>query len=449
VRTRPGARDLSERTLALVMAGGNGTRLGDLTRWHSKPALPFGGQYRNIDFPLSNCVNSGIRHIALLTQYKAHSLIQHVQQGWSFLRPEVGEFIEIWPAQQRRGTGWYAGTADAVYQNIDLIEAFAPACVLVLAGDHVYRMDYRAMVESHIGSGAGITVGAIEVPISTASAFGVMSVDPSGRVSRFDEKPSRPQSLREDPGTALASMGIYAFDPELLVDCLSRDAANPASVHDFGRDILPDAVGRIGVSAYVFRDPSTGRAAYWRDVGTVDSYWQANMELLAEPPALDLYDQSWPLWTRQPHCPPPRFIGEGVARQSIVSGGCSVAGRVEQSVLSTDCRVQQGASVESSVLLPNVVVGRNCRIRRAIIDSGCVIPDGLVIGENGVDDAARYHISPNRVALVTADMLRRQAASHLYARPPETEIDLLLERLEESLVLPNGASLRAETRSPA
>jgi glucose-1-phosphate adenylyltransferase len=392
------------------MAGGNGTRLGDLTRWHAKPALPFGGQYRNIDFPLSNCVNSGIRHIALLTQYKAHSLIQHVQQGWSFLRPEVGEFIEIWPAQQRRGKGWYAGTADAIYQNIDLIEELAPAHVLVLAGDHVYRMDYLAMLEAHIASGAGLTVGAVEVPVSAASAFGIMTIDSSGCVSSFDEKPVRPVPLPHDSETALASMGIYVFDRELLVDCLSADAADPASSHDFGRDILPGAVGTLGVSPYAFRDPFTGRPAYWRDVGTVDSYWQANMELLAEQPPFDLYDRHWPLWTRQPHGPPPRFIGDGTALRSIVSGGCSVAGRVERSLLSTDGCVQPGASVETSVLLPNVVVGRNCRIRRAVIDSGCVIPDGLAIGENAADDAARYHISPNRVVLVTADMLRRGAA---------------------------------------
>ena len=405
-----GARDLSERTLALVMAGGNGTRLGDLTRWHAKPALPFGGQYRNIDFPLSNCINSGIRHIGLLTQYKAHSLIQHVQQGWSFLRPELGEFLEIWPAQQRRGKGWYAGTGDAIYQNIDLIEELAPAHVLVLAGDHIYRMDYLAMLESHVASGAGVTVGAVEVPVSAASGFGVMTLDSSGWVSRFEEKPARPMPLPRDPQTALASMGIYVFDRELLVDRLSADAANPASSHDFGRDVLPDAIGTVGLSAYAFRDPSTGRPAYWRDVGTLDSYWQANIELLAEQPEFDLYDRRWPLWTRQPQCPPPRFVGDGAASRSIVSGGCSVAGRVEQSLLSTDCCVQPGASVETSVLLPNVVAGRDCRIRRAVIDSGCVIPDGLVIGDNTADDAIHYHVSPSGVTLVTADMLGRAAA---------------------------------------
>jgi glucose-1-phosphate adenylyltransferase len=409
LRTRE-TPSLSRDTLAIVMAGGNGTRLGDLTRWHSKPALPFGGQYRNIDFPLSNCVNSGIRRVALLTQYKAHSLIQHVHEGWSFLRPELGEFVEIWPAQQRCSTEWYAGTADALYQNLDLIQEIAPEHVLVLAGDHIYRMDYVPMLEAHVNRGLGITVGAIEVPVSSASHFGVMSVDAAGTVVRFDEKPQRPMPLPDDPTTALASMGIYVFDTAVLIDCLRLDAADPASAHDFGRDVVPAAIDTIGVSAHAFRDPATGGAAYWRDVGTLDSYWRSNLELLAEPPPFDLHDRSWPLWTRQPQSPPPQFVGTGTAARSIVSCGCRISGRVERSLLSPDCRVEVGASVEDSVLLPDVVVGRNSRIRRAVVDSGVTIPDGMVIGDSLLD-ASYFLVSSEGVTLVTAETLAR-AKSH-------------------------------------
>jgi glucose-1-phosphate adenylyltransferase len=407
---RPTGDDLSEHTLAVVMAGGAGKRLGALTRWHAKPALPFAGQYRNIDFPLSNCVNSGIRRIALLTQYKAHSLIQHVHQGWSFLRPELGEFIEVWPAQQRCGESWYEGTADAVHQNIDLIDELAPRYVLVLAGDHVYRMDYHAMLEAHVASGAGITVGCVEVPLAAASDFGVVSVDASGWVARFDEKPVLPAPLRGDPAAAMASMGIYVFDRALLLDCLRVDAANPGSGHDFGRDVLPWAVEHLAVAAYAFHDPSTGRRAYWRDVGTLDSYWQANMELLAEQPELDLYDEQWPLWTHPPQLPPPRFVGDGAALRSIVSAGCSVGGRVEESLLSVSCRVGAGTKLKACVVLPDVEIGRNCRIRRAIVDSGASIPDGFVIGEDPLRDAALFEMSPGGVAVVTAEMLERARA---------------------------------------
>jgi glucose-1-phosphate adenylyltransferase len=402
---------LAQRTLAVVLAGGNGTRLGDLTRWHSKPALPFGGQYCNIDFPLSNCVNSGIRRIALLTQYKAHSLIQHVQQGWSFLRRELGEFVDVWPAQQRTGKDWYSGTADAIRQNLDLLDDLAPEYVLVLAGDHVYRMDYLEMIDAHARGGAGITVGAVEVPLATASEFGIMQIDGARRVLRFDEKPAEPMPLPHNPNAALASMGIYAFTTQQLVALLRADAANPKSKHDFGRDILPAAVNTIGVAAHLLRDPGTGRAGYWRDVGTIDSYWRANMELLGEPPAFDLHDRRWPLWTRQASSPPPQFVGAGLAQRSIVSAGCRVAGRVERSVLSLGCTVHPGASVEASVLLPNVVVGRNCRIRHAVIDRDVVLPDGTVIGETS-SDASCYHVSPGDIRLLTATMLEHADAAH-------------------------------------
>jgi glucose-1-phosphate adenylyltransferase len=409
-RGRRGTPGLAKRALAIVLAGGHGTRLGELTRWHSKPALPFGGQYRNIDFPLSNCVNSGLRRIAVLTQYKAHSLIQHLQRGWSFLPSELGEFVQLWPAQQRRGKDWYAGTADAIWQNLDLIDELAPEHVLVLAGDHIYRMDYLQMIEAHARSGATITVAAVEVPIAAASNFGVMRVDSSRRVLRLDEKPAAPAPLPEDPGVVLASMGIYVFSLRELVALLRADAADPASSHDFGRDVVPAAVAGGGVVAHVFRDPATGRPAYWRDVGTLDSYWRSNMELLAEPPAFDLHDRRWPLW------PPAQFIGAGVAQRSIVSAGCRVEGRVECSLLSLDCTVRPGASVDTSVLLPNVVVGRGCRISRAVIDRGVELPAGTVIGEAGTD-ADAYHVSPEGVRLVTAAMLdRAHRASHAAAR---------------------------------
>lgn len=400
-----------QHVLALVLAGGSGTRLGELTRWHAKPALPFGGQYRNIDFPLSNCVNSGIRRISLLTQYKSHSLIQHVQRGWNFLRPEIGEFIELWPAQQRRGAGWYAGTADAVFQNIDLIDAYEPAQVLVLAGDHVYKMDYRAMLEAHRQSRAEVTVGCVDVPVEEASSFGVMSVDSRGRVMGFDEKPAQPRPLPGDPGRALASMGIYVFTRRALLERLSADALDPASSHDFGRDVLPGMIaGGARVFAHAFRDPRSGRQAYWRDVGTVDSYWQANMELLVEQPGLDLHDGSWPIRTHQPQCPPPRFVGEGFARRSIVAGGCGIAGSVEYCVLSMSCRVGGGSRLTEAVVLPNVTIGRECRIHRAIIDSGCVIPDGTVIVGDRAGDAAGCAVSPKGVTVITADMMERVTA---------------------------------------
>lgn len=403
--------DPSQQTLAIVMAGGNGTRLGELTRWHSKPALPFAGQYRNIDFPLSNCVNSGIRRIALATQYKAHSLIQHVHLGWSFLRPEVGEFIELWPAQQRCGNGWYAGTADAIYQNLDLIDAHGPEYILILAGDHIYKMDYRAMLHEHIANGADVTVGCVEVPVASASAFGIIETDAHGWITRFDEKPVNPSASPKHSGMALASMGIYVFDRDFLVRCLRHDAADTASRHDFGRNVLPSAVGTSHVLAHAFRDPRDGSPAYWRDVGTIDSYWHANMELLDENPPLALHDSHWPIWTHQSQCPPPIFVGAGTALRSIVSGGCRVAGTVEHSVLSQGCSIGAGAAVESSVLLPNATIGRNCRIRRAIVESGCTVPDGLDLGDDLYAAAELCRFSADGVALITSEAIERAAPS--------------------------------------
>jgi glucose-1-phosphate adenylyltransferase len=401
--------DLSQRTLAIVMAGGNGTRLGDLTRQHSKPALPFAGQFRNIDFPLSNCINSGIRRIGVATQYKPHSLIEHVHLGWSFLCPESGEFIETWPAQRRSGTGSYAGTADAIYRNLDLIEAHSPDYVLILAGDHVYKMNYRDMLDEHAASQADVTIGCVEVPLATASAFGIMQTDPVGWVKRFDEKPARPSPCPANPEMALASMGIYVFNREFLARCLSRDAADPASRHDFGRDILPAALGHARVRAHTFRDPHGG-PAYWRDVGTLDSYWRANMELLGDSPKLDLRDSRWPIRTHQIELPAPLLAGPGAAVRSIVSAGCRIAGTVQNSVLSPACTIGVGALVDSCVVLPNARIGRDCRIARAIIDGGCNIPDGLRFDGRARFEAEEDSPSAEGVVLITASTVERAVA---------------------------------------
>jgi glucose-1-phosphate adenylyltransferase len=410
-RTRQGTAALAAGTLALVMAGGNGSRLGALTRWESKPALPFGGHYRNVDFTLSNAVNSGIRRIALLTQYKAHSLIQHVQQGWSFLRPELGELIEVWPAQQRRNANWYAGTADSVYQNIDLIERLAPERVLVLAGDHIYQMDYGPMLETHDDAGLGATIGCIEVPVAAARELGVLVTDATGRIRHFAEKPTQPLALAGRPDTALASMGIYVFDRDLLIDLLHVDAEDPTSSHDFARDVLPMLLRSYGAAAFPFRDARSGRSGYWRDVGSADGFWQANLELLADSPPIDLHDREWPICSRAPQRPPARFVGEGRASQSIVAGGCWIAGRVEQSVLSTDNIVEDGSVVRRSVVLPDARIGRDCRVANAIIGTGCVIPDGTIIGENRQADATLGEITPLGVAVVTRESLERRGVT--------------------------------------
>lgn len=408
----PPARGICRDTLAVVMAGGNGNRLGQLTRWHAKPALPFGGHYRNVDFALSNCVNSGIRRIGLLTQYKAHSLIQHVYQGWSFLRPEVGEFIELWPAQQRTGKHWYVGTADAVYQNIDIIAGHRPKHVLVLAGDHVYTMDYLAMLEEHVRTNAAITIGSIEVAIEAAPAYGVLGVDVAGRVVDFAEKPARPRSLPGRPGVALVSMGIYVFSFDALVEALTADAGNAGSGHDFGHDVLPAQLTRSRVQAHAFLDPETGQSRYWRDVGTIDSYWQANMDLLLERPPIDLHDHSWPIWTSRTQYAPAMLSRTGSATESIVAAGCRVDGTVRRSVLFTDAHVSARALVEDSLVLPGATLGRGCRVRQAIIDSGCVVPDGAVIGDGAAH--TRFYVSPRGVTLCASEDLEAMgvAADH-------------------------------------
>jgi len=406
---------LTRDTLAIIMAGGRGSRLKQLTMWRAKPAMPFGGKFRIIDFPLSNCINSGIRRIGILTQYKAHSLIQHILQGWSYLRGEFGEFVDLLPAQQRIETSWYTGTADAVYQNIDIIRNRDPAYVLILAGDHVYKMDYGDMLASHVEKQADLTIGCIEMLIDKAKAFGVMGVDENWRVNSFVEKPSNPPPLPGNTGTALISMGIYVFNVNFLFEQLIKDADNLESSHDFGNDIIPSVINSYSVYAYPFRDQETSGHAYWRDVGTIDAFWEANQELIGVTPELNLYDEQWPIWTYQEQAPPAKFVFDdeerrGMAVDSMVSGGCVISGaQVRHSLLFSNVRVESYSTVQDAVILPNVNIGRNCRITRAVIDKGCHIPEGMIIGEDPVEDANRFYVSPDDgVVLVTPEMLGQE-----------------------------------------
>lgn len=402
---------LTRKTLALIMAGGRGSRLKNLTDWRAKPAVPFGGKFRIVDFPLSNCINSGIRQIGLLTQYKAHSLILHVQKGWGFLRGEFGEYAEILPAQQRIQETWYAGTADAIYQNIDIIRSHGPEYVLILAGDHVYKMDYGPMIAAHLDNQADLTVGCIEVPLQEAKAFGVMSVDESGRISQFSEKPENPQPLPDDPNSALASMGIYVFNTAFLYELLIRDADTPGSSHDFGKDIIPSVIEKYRAFSYLFRDPIKNQVAYWRDVGTVDAFWKANLELIGITPELNLYDEDWPIWTYQEQYPPAKFIFDdedrrGMAIDSMVSGGCIISGSVvKHSLLFSHVRVNSYCQIDQAVILPDVDIGRGCKINKAVIDKGCIIPEETEIGVDLAKDKERFYVSPEGVVLVTPNML--------------------------------------------
>jgi glucose-1-phosphate adenylyltransferase len=405
---------LTGGALAIIMAGGRGERLRDLTAHRCKPATPFGGKFRIIDFVLSNCVNSGIRQISILTQYKAQSLLQHVQHGWSYLRGEFGEFIEVVPAQQQLGPMWYRGTADAVHQNIDLIVAHRPKHVLVLAGDHIYKMDYGPMIAYHVEKGADITVGVVEVPAVESKNYGVLTATEWNRVTKFTEKPANPDTLPARPGSILASMGIYVFNMRLLESMLAEDAARDASEHDFGKNVLPEAIaaGRQ-VFAYPFQDVQTRAQNYWRDVGTVDAYYDANIELVHVKPELNIYDEDWPIWTYQVQQPPAKFILDedgrrGTAINSMVSGGCIISGAVvRESLLFSNVRVEEGTSIQRSMILPNAAIGRGCTITRAIIDEGCEVPEGTTIGVDREADERRFHVTGNGVVLVTPDMLRR------------------------------------------
>ena len=404
---------LTRNTLALILAGGRGSRLKQLTAWRSKPAVPFGGKFRIVDFPLSNCINSGIRRIAVLTQYKAHSLILHIQKGWGFLRGEFGEFVELWPAQQRVvETAWYAGTADAVFQNLDIIRNHDPDYVLILAGDHVYKMDYGAMIAQHVETGADMTVGCVEVDKARSGEFGIMSVDADGRVLRFQEKPDEPETIPGQPDLCLASMGIYVVNRDFLFEQLIKDADTPGSTHDFGKDIIPSVIPRYRVMAHAFRDPRSGEQAYWRDVGTLDAFWEANLELIGVTPPLNLYDKNWPIWTYQEQLPPAKFVFDdddrrGMAVDSMVSGGCVISGSaVRHSLLFSNVRINSFAYLEDSVVLPDVNIRRNCRIRRAVIDRYCEIAEGTVIGyDAAADRAAGFYVTANGVTLVSPDML--------------------------------------------
>jgi glucose-1-phosphate adenylyltransferase len=412
------SQNLARSAMAYVLAGGRGSRLMELTERRAKPAVYFGGKSRIIDFALSNALNSGIRRIGVATQYKAHSLIRHLQRGWNFLRPERNEGFDILPASQRVSEDqWYAGTADAVFQNIDIIEGYEPRFIVLLAGDHVYKMDYEAMLRQHVDTGADVTVGCLEVPLADAKGFGVMHVDTSDRILSFVEKPKNPPPMPGRPDTALASMGIYVFETKTLIDQLKRDADDPASSRDFGKDIIPWLVKHGRAFAHHFsrscvRSSKEG-APYWRDVGTVDAYFEANIDLTDVVPDLDLYDESWPIWTFAQITPPAKFVHDvdgrrGMAVSSLVSGGCIVSGAsLKRTLLCTGARVNSFTTVENAVVLPDVDIGRNCHVRNVVIDRGVKIPDGLVVGEDPVADERRFRRTEKGICLITQGMIDR------------------------------------------
>ena len=409
---------LTRDTVALILAGGRGSRLHELTAWRAKPALYFGGKYRIIDFPLSNCINSGVRRIGVLTQYKAHSLIRHLVHGWSWFQAGAGnrEFVEILPASQRVGGEWYRGTADAIYQNLDIIRTHAPRFVLILSGDHIYKMDYGPFLAAHAEKTADMTVCCIEVPLGEAAgAFGVMTVDETGRIIGFDEKPEKPNPIPGKPDLCLASMGNYIFNTDFLYEQLIKDADTPGTKHDFGGDIIPSIIDQYQVYAYPFRDPTTGSQAYWRDVGTLQAFWEANMEMVSVSPQLNLYDQTWPIFTHQIQSPPAKFVFDdpdrrGEAIQSMVSGGCVVSGaRISKSLLFSRVSVHSRSRVSESVILPEVDIGEDCRINRTIIDRGTIVESGTVIGEDRQADEDRgFRVTESGLTLVTPDMLGRK-----------------------------------------
>jgi glucose-1-phosphate adenylyltransferase len=409
---------LPKRAFAIVLAGGRGTRLKQLTDRRAKPAVYFGGKFRIVDFALSNCLNSGIRQIGIATQYKSHSLLRHLQRGWSFLKTEMNESIDLLPAQQRVSEeSWYRGTADAVFQNLDIIRDKRPQFIVVLAGDHVYKMDYSLLLTDHVAMGAQCTVACIEVPVANASGFGVMAIDRSRRITDFVEKPAQPPAMPGKPERALASMGIYVFNAQYLYDALMSDLANPASSHDFGRDIIPRVVRGGEAVAHPFGNScvmgDSSKEPYWRDVGTIDAYWEANIDLTAVQPELDMYDRAWPILTYQEQLPPAKFVfnqdgRRGMALDSLVSGGCIISGSViENSLLFSKCRVNSYCKLQEAVLLPEVSVARHARLTRVVIDHGCNIPEGMVIGEDPIEDAKRFERSANGVTLVTREMLER------------------------------------------
>jgi glucose-1-phosphate adenylyltransferase len=409
---------LARDAMAYVLAGGRGSRLMELTDRRAKPAVPFGGKSRIIDFALSNALNSGIRRIGVATQYKAHSLIRHMQRGWNFFRPERNEGFDILPASQRVSEDmWYAGTADAVYQNLDIIETYKPKYIIILAGDHIYKMDYEPMLQQHVDSGADVTIGALEVPRAEASGFGVLHIDAKRNITAFVEKPADPPHVPGNPEIALASMGIYVFETSFLAGLLRRDAVDKTSAHDFGKDIIPYIVKNGTAVAHLFSDSCVRsdleKGSYWRDVGTVDAYWQANVDLTDTVPELDLYDQDWPIWTYGEVTPPAKFVHDldgrrGSAVSSLVSGGCIVSGAsIRRALLFTGVRVNSFAALEDAVVLPRVNIGRNASLKKVVIDSDITIPEGLVVGEDPVLDAKRFRRSEGGVVLITQPMLDR------------------------------------------
>ncbi len=412
---------LSRNAMAYVLAGGRGSRLLELTDRRAKPAVYFGGKTRIIDFALSNALNSGIRRIAVATQYKAHSLIRHLSRGWNFLRPERNESFDVLPASQRVSENmWYVGTADAVYQNIDIIESYDPKYMVILAGDHVYKMDYEKMLQQHVDAGADVTVGCLEVPRMEAVGFGVMHVDGNNKILSFLEKPKDPPPMPGKPEAALASMGIYVFETKFLIEALKRDAANPTSEHDFGKDIIPAIVKSGKAVAHHFSQSCVRSTheheAYWRDVGTVDAYWEANIDLTDVVPGLDLYDHDWPIWTYSELTAPAKFVHDvdgrrGQAVSSLVSGDCVVSGAsLKHSLLFTGVRINSFSTVERAVILPYVNIGRSARLTDVIIDRGVNIPEGLVIGEDPLLDAKRFRRTDRGICLVTQNMI--DALSH-------------------------------------
>ena len=411
-RSQPLARD----AMAYVLAGGRGSRLKELTDRRAKPAVYFGGKTRIIDFALSNALNSGVRRMAVATQYKAHSLIRHCQRGWNFLRPERNESFDILPASQRVSeTQWYEGTADAVYQNIDIIQSYGPEYMIILAGDHIYKMDYELMLRQHVDSGADVTVGCLEVPRMEATGFGVMHVDAADKIIAFVEKPADPPGIPGNPEGALASMGIYVFKTSFLMEELRRDAAAPGSSRDFGKDIIPHIVANGTAQAHRFTQScvrsSHEREAYWRDVGTIDAYWEANIDLTDVTPELDIYDREWPIWTYAEIKPPAKFVHDadgrrGSATSSLVSGDCIVSGAsLRRSLVFTGCRINSFSNVDEVVMLPDCHIGRNARVKRAVIDRGVEIPEGMVIGEDPELDGRRFRVSENGIVLITKDMI--------------------------------------------
>jgi glucose-1-phosphate adenylyltransferase len=414
--------DLPKRAVALVLAGGRGSRLKHLTDSRAKPGVYFGGKFRIIDFALSNCLNSGIRRIGVITQYKSHSLLRHLQRGWAFLRPEMNEFVDLLPAQQRVDEeSWYRGTADAVYQNQDIVASYGAEYVVVLAGDHIYKMNYAVMLADHVAMGRECTVACIEVSREEAKSFGVMAIDEKRVVTDFVEKPADPPELAGKPGRCLASMGVYIFNARYLFKELEHDLADPASSHDFGKDIIPRTVALGQAVAHPFDLSCVGKRhgaePYWRDVGTIDAYWDANIDLTATDPLLNLYDTRWPISTYQPQLPPAKFVHDqddrrGLAIESLVSGGCIVSGAVFRSILFSQVRVHSYTSVNWSVLLPNVTVGRRVYLNRVIVDRAVEIPDDTVIGQDAAEDARRFHRTESGITLVTRDMVAKMVAEN-------------------------------------